>query len=396
MSPPNHSPTRANELPEPDAAAMAHQRQLQETIHNQIETAGGAISFEQYMQAALYMPGMGYYRCGTQKFGAAGDFITAPETSPLFSQCLARFVVQTGLKQSVLEVGAGSGILAANILQALKKQNALPGRYSILELSAELRARQQQTIERIVPDVMDRVQWLDDLPHDFVGVVLANELLDAMPVRRFHLEHGDLYEQYVSVDKTAFCYQDRPISDERLRQRIKQLEAQTSFARSREYLSEVNFMAEDWVRSVGERLKQAVVLLIDYGYPRNAYYHEQRNAGTLMCHYQHRAHADPLILTGLQDITAYVDFTAIADAALDAGLEVCGFTTQAHFLMNQGLLENIDADADNVPEYVRATTEIKKLTLPNEMGEHFKVMALSKNHDELVPGFEQFDLRHLL
>ncbi len=393
MPPHNHF---TNELPKPDAEATAHQLRLQESIRSLIEAQGGAISFEQYMQAALYMPDMGYYRCGTQKFGAAGDFITAPEISLLFAQCMARFILQTGLNQSVLEVGAGSGILAANILQTLDGQGMLPEKYYILELSAELRTRQKETITRLIPGATDRVIWLDDLPKDFTGVVLANELLDAMPVRRFHMVHGELYEQFVSLDETGFCYQDRPISDKRLLQRIKELETQTSFAKAREYLSEINFMAEDWIRALAATLKQAVVLLIDYGYPRNAYYHEQRVMGTLMCHYQHRAHADPLILAGLQDITAYIDFTAVADAALDAGMDVCGFSTQAHFLMALGLLENIDTEHDNVAEQLKTSTEIKKLTMPNEMGENFKVMVLSKNYDKMVPGFEQFDLRHIL
>lgn len=370
--------------------------QVVEAIRHMIRQQGDAISFEQYMQAALYLPELGYYRCGTQKFGAGGDFVTAPEISVRFAQCLARFAVQTGLADSVLEVGAGSGALAANILNELQQQDATPAHYYILELSAELRARQRETILRVAPELLERVSWLDSLPSQFRGVVLANELLDAMPVRRFVLKDGSSFEQYVAWCDGLFCYQDRPVTDPRLQQRIEELKLQTSMAEADSYLSEINFMAEDWIHTLAEHLQQAVVLLIDYGYPRNAYYHAQRHMGTLMCHYQHRAHPDPLILSGLQDITAYVDFTAMADAALAAGMEVCGFATQAHFLMNQGLLDNIDFTTASVSEQVKTATEIKRLTLPNEMGEHFKVMALSKNHDAIVPGFDMFDLRHLL
>jgi len=375
---------------------MAHHLRALEEIHQQIMQAGGAIRFEQYMQAALYMPGFGYYRCGTQKFGAAGDFITAPEISPLFARCLARFIQQTDLSENILEVGAGSGILAANILVALAEVAIQPAHYYIVELSAELRERQRETIAKMVPAAADCVTWLDSLPADFTGVVLANELLDAMPVRRFHLKQEKLYEQYVAWCDGALCYQDKSTDDPRLLARIEMLQSQTSLAEASEYLSEINFMAEDWVSTMTATLQQGVILLIDYGYPRNAYYHAQRHTGTLMCHYQHHAHADPLILACLQDITAYVDFTAMADAALAASAEVCGFTTQAHFLLNMGILEEVNADISDWPAHLQQANEIKKLTLPGEMGENFKVMALGKNYEALVPGFSQHDLRHLL
>jgi SAM-dependent MidA family methyltransferase len=375
---------------------MAHHLRALQKIHQQIEKAGGAISFEDYMQAALYMPGYGYYRCGSQKFGVAGDFVTAPEISPLFAQCLARFALQTDLSDNILEVGAGSGVLAANLLRQFATQDMLPQQYFILELSAELRARQHETIQSICPEAIDRVHWLDKLPEDFTGVVLANELLDAMPVRRFHLKGENVYEQYVCWHDGIFCYQDKPSSDRHLLARITELKAQTSMSEADEYLSEINFMAEDWIRSLADSLTQAVVLLIDYGYPRNAYYHAQRNVGTLMCHYQHRAHPDPLILTTLQDITAYIDFTAMADAALESGMEVCGFTTQAHFLLNMGILDELDSDIENWPQHLQQANQVKKLTLPNEMGENFKVMALARGYDHVVPGFTQHDLRHLL
>lgn len=394
--PPAMSRPRPDELPAPGNEANAHSLRLLDKLHTQITAQGGAISFEQFMQTALYQPELGYYRCGTEKFGAAGDFITAPEISPLFAQCLADFVIQTGLGNSVLEVGAGSGKLAAHILQHLQAQQALPAHYYILELSAELRHRQRETLTRVCPQLLDRVEWLDDIPADFTGVVIANELLDAMPVRRFRIRNKQLFEQYVAWCDGVLCYRDEPLSDIRLLDRIATLKEQTSIAEAESYLSEVNFMAEDWVRTLGNKLKQGVLLLIDYGYPRNAYYHAQRSAGTLMCHYQHRAHPDPLILTGLQDITAHIDFTAMADAALEAGMEIAGFTTQGHFLLNMGLLDHAAAVAGDERTQLRANNEVKRLTLPTEMGEQFKVMACSKHDDGSLRGFEHNDLRHLL
>lgn len=391
-------PARARnaQLPPPDAEANAHSLRLVAKIHDMITAAGGSLPFEQFMQAALYQPGLGYYRAGTQKFGVQGDFTTAPELSGLFADCVARFVAQTGLAEQVLEVGAGSGLLAARLLSALAMQGRLPERYFILELSAELRARQQATLAEHAAQYLDRVQWLDDLPDNFSGVVLANELLDAMPVRRFRLRNGQVFEQHVAWCDGVLCCRDVPAADVRLLDRIATLREQSSIAEATDYISEINFMAEDWLRTLGNKLDHAVVLLIDYGYPRSAYYHAQRSGGTLMCHYRHQAHPDPLILVGLQDITAHVDFTAMADATLDANLEVRGFTTQAHFLMNLGLLDMAQADVQNDYQQVKRNSEIKQLTLPNQMGEQFKVMALSKNCDAPLPGFAQHDLRHLL
>ena len=397
MSPGKPSPStrpRSAQLPAPDADANAHSLRLVSKIHDMISAAGGSIAFEQFMQAALYQPGLGYYRAGTQKFGAQGDFTTAPEQSGLFAECLARFVMQTPMAGLLLEVGAGSGLLAARLLNALAAQGCLPEKYFILELSAELRARQQATLAEHAPDYLERVQWLDDLPDNFSGVVLANELLDAMPVRRFRLRNGQVFEQHVAWCDGVLCCRDVPAADVRLLDRIATLREQSSIAEAGDYLSEVNFMAEDWLRTLGNKLDRAVVLLIDYGYPRSAYYHAQRSGGTLMCHYRHHAHPDPLILVGLQDITAHIDFTAMADAALAAGMQVNGFTTQAHFLMNLGLLDLAPAQDDY--QQVKRNSEIKQLTLPNQMGEQFKVMALSKNCDAPVPGFATHDLRHLL
>ena len=389
--------SRPDELPPPGTEADAHSLRLLEKLHTQITAQGGAISFEQYMQAALYQRELGYYRCGTEKFGAGGDFITAPEISPLFAQCLAAFALQVAQEEPrILEVGAGSGKLAAHMLQHLQAQQATQTHYYILELSAELRQRQRQTISEVCPQMLERVQWLDDLPDGFVGVVIANELLDAMPVRRFRIRERQLFEQYVAWCDGLLCFRDQALSDVRLIDRIATLREQTTLREADAYLSEVNFMAEDWVRTLGSKLEQGVVLLLDYGYPRSAYYHAQRSSGTLMCHYQHRAHPDPLILPGLQDITAHVDFTAMADAALDADMQIAGFTTQGHFLLNLGLLDYAARDEMDERKRLQINTEIKRLTLDSEMGEQFKVMACSKRYDKLVPGFQHNDLRQLL
>jgi SAM-dependent MidA family methyltransferase len=402
MSRPKSPPTtrsRPDELPLPGSEANAHSLRMLEKLHTQITAQGGAISFEQYMQTALYQPELGYYRCGTEKFGAGGDFITAPEISPLFAHCLTAFARQVAPGQSILEVGAGSGKLAAHMLQHQDAQGQAPTHYYILELSAELLQRQRQTISDVCPQMLERVQWLDDLPDGFAGVVIANELLDAMPVRRFRIREKQLFEQYVAWRDGVLCYRDQPLSDVRLIDRIATLREQSSIGEVDSFLSEVNFMAEDWVRTLGNKLAQGVLLLIDYGYPRSAYYHAQRSSGTLMCHYQHRAHPDPLILPGLQDITAHIDFTAMADAALEADMEIAGFTTQAHFLLNMGLLDYASADQTaelDERDRLRINNEIKRLTLPSEMGEQFKVMACMKETEMTVPGFQHNDLRHLL
>ena len=385
-----------SELPAPGKEAMSHSQQTLGAIKGIIDQAGGKISFQRFMQAALFEPELGYYRCGTEKFGAMGDFFTAPESSSLFGQCLAQFIQQLKTVNNVLEVGAGSGRLAVSILKELDAQSILPEGYYILELSAELRQRQRQKIQAALPNYIDKVVWLDVLPEAFNGVVIANELLDAMPVTRFKLENDQVLEEYVEYHDDALTYSYEPTSNQRLLARIEELKQQTSIAETESYYSEVNFVAEDWIKTLADKIESGVVLIIDYGYPRNAYYHSQRHMGTLMCHYQHRAHPDPLILTGIQDITAHIDFTAMADAALESGLEVVGFTTQAHFLLNLGLLDLVDTDQENLPEFLQASGEVKRLTLPGEMGESFKVIAFAKNYEDDIAGFSQHDIRHLL
>jgi len=385
-------------LPVPADLAQKHSEKLISFIKNEIDNNGGAISFQRYMELTLYAPGLGYYAAGSIKLGEEGDFITAPEISPLFSQALANAILPA-LKtdQVILEVGAGRGRMAADILIYLKQQNKLPKEYWILELSADLRERQKNTIEKSIPDFIDKVKWLDALPEQFSGVVLANELLDAMPVQLFQKKENNINEVNVVWLDDKFAFQLKPSFDERLVDRVKNIESELEIEFDSGYISEVNFAAEDWIKSIAERLQQGVIVLIDYGFPRHEYYHTQRSQGTLMCHYRHRTHPDAFVYPGLQDITAHVDFTAMADAALEAELQVIGYTNQVSFLMGAGLLELAALnDESEVQKQMEVASQIKKLTLPHEMGELFKVIGFSKNCDVALPAFEFRDLREYL
>lgn len=387
------------QLPVPTEEAHQHSQQLVQAIVDEIEQHNGRISFEHYMRMALTEPGLGYYVSGNQKFGESGDFVTAPEISSLFSRCLARQCAQILSRwpdqgdRQLLEFGAGSGVMAADILLELEQQQMLPARYLILELSAELKQRQQQTLQQRVPHLSSRVQWLDALPASgFCGVVLANEVLDAMPVHRFFKTAEQLGEYYVAWENDQFVWQQGEFSNVLIAERVKQV----SSALPDGYTSEINMAADAWIATIAERLAQGVVLIIDYGFPRHEYYHPQRNQGTLMCHYRHRSHDNPFLYPGLQDITAHVDFSAVAQAADDAGMQVAGYTSQAFFLIANGL-ESFLQDVDvNSPDYMRLTQQVKTLTMPGEMGELFKVLALSKNSDGSLQGFQLHDLRSKL
>lgn len=384
----------AYELPTPSAEALAHSERLAALIRKEIATAGGRVGFDRFMELALYAPGLGYYSAGSRKFGEAGDFITAPELSTLFSRCLARqcaevlAVINDG---AILEFGAGSGVMAADILAELAALESLPTCYYILELSAELRIRQQETLREKVPDLAARVVWLDGLPEaGFRGVVLANEVLDAMPVHRFRIRNGAPLELYVVQEGEGFTLQEGEPGEE-LAASLAKLLRQTDLAEG--YESEMNLRAEDWVRSLADFLDQGVALLIDYGFPRSEFYHPQRNRGTLMCHFRHRAHDDALVVVGLQDITAHVDFTAVAEAAAEAGLSVRGYTSQANFLIANGLTGLLSEAQKDVREHLTLAAQVKRLTMPGEMGELFKVMALSRGWDRPLQGFSLRDER---
>lgn len=386
--------------PLPDPQALASSKHLQTLICSEIEEQGGHISFCHFMDMALHAPGLGYYNAGCHKFGEQGDFITAPEISSLFSQCVARSiqpVIATLDKGSVLEVGAGSGVMAVELLKEFSQLDCLPEAYYILELSAELRARQRDTIMQHSPALLEKVQWLDKLPEDFTGVVLANELLDTMPVHRFCITNHGPFELCVARGEQGFTWVNKAFSDQYLIQRITDIQIQWDTHLSSVYTSEINLSAEAWLRSVSESLKKGLILLFDYGFAAHEYYHPQRDNGTLMCHYRHRAHGDPLILVGLQDITAHIDFTAMAAAAKDSGLALAGYTTQAEFLLTSGLPELISKfDSQDSKRHIMLTAQVKKLTMPHEMGELFKVMAFTQNMDHKLASFSRHDLRNRL
>jgi SAM-dependent MidA family methyltransferase len=398
------------DLPQPEPSAQERSERLIRRIQQLIEGEGGRISFAEYMSLVLYAPGLGYYSAANQKFGKGGDFVTAPEISPMFSRCLARQCQQVlgelkrqGEQQRVVfEVGGGSGIMAADVLAELEHLDGLPTEYWVLELSAELQQRQRQTITAKVPHLLERVRWLNSLPSQvFTGIVLANELLDAMPVHRFYIPGNKATapgEYYVSWRHDRFEWQIAPPTDNILQERIEAIArwlAQNQCFSA--YESEINLAAEAWVKTLAERLHTGMLLLIDYGFPRREYYHPQRASGTLMCHYRHRSHPDPFVYPGLQDITAHVDFTAIAEAAVSAGLHVAGYNTQGFFLLATGIEELLgEVDPNNVGDYLRLSQQVKTLTLPGEMGELFKVMALTKNIETPLRGFALQDLRNRL
>ncbi len=384
-------PAPAATLPPPSADALAASEELAGAIAADIAAAGGWIGFDRFMELALYTPGLGYYAGGAHKFGAAGDFVTAPELSPVFAQTLAVQLqqLQTCCAAQLIEVGAGSGKLASDLLLELERQRRLPESYAILELSGELRRRQHDTIAQRAPHLLPRVHWLDELPGRFSGIVLANEVLDAMPAHLVHWHAGGIGERGVTVAGGRFAWADRPASGQLL-ERALALAGECGIRPP--YLSEIALAAPAWVRQWARILEQGVLLLIDYGFPRHEYYHPQRAAGTLMCHHRHHAHDDPFYLPGLQDITVHVDFTAIADSGCSEGLDLLGYTAQSTFLFNCGLTDILArTPADDPLRYLPLANAVQQLVSPAEMGELFKVMALGRRISEPLCGFRSGD-----
>lgn len=387
--------TVALELPPLTAEEHAHSERLVTRICQEIEAHQGWISFERYMEMALYEPGLGYYSAGSRKLGGAGDFVTAPEISPLFSRCVANQCAQVLASLGggeILEFGAGSGTMAVDVLLELERLQQLPTRYSILEVSADLRERQQTTVMERVPHLKQRVHWLDALPATFEGVMLANEVLDAMPVERFRMRANDVNALGVTWQLGRLDWSEVRASKP-LANAVRTVERELGFAFPDRYTSEINTRLPAWISSIATTLQRGVALLIDYGLPRRDYYRLDRNEGTLLCHFRHRFHDEPLINVGLQDIGAWVDFTAVADAAATAGLHVAGYCTQSHFLMGAGIERylNVLASAD-LPARMQVARQAMVLTLPNEMGERFKVIGLSRGLDEPLIGFSVRDL----
>jgi SAM-dependent MidA family methyltransferase len=411
-------------LPPLSPDEQQHSAVVAAMLREAIASAGGWLSFERFMDLALYAPGLGYYSAGSAKLGAGGDFVTAPEVSDLFSRCVARQCAEvlavTG--GEILELGAGTGRMAAAVLESLAAEGVLPERYSILEVSADLAARQRERLSSLVPALRDRVVWLTRLPErPFRGVVLANEVLDALPCQRFvvtaaeaaprsglHAGAGSpggvgprgappsILEWGVSVDRDASAFVERTAApDDALAAACQALLSELPQPLPAGYTSEVCLRLEPWLASVGERLERGLILLFDYGLPRSHYYHPQRVMGTLRCHYKQRAHDDPYINVGVQDITAWVDFTRVAEAAVAVDLEVRGFSTQAAFLLATGI-ERLAAEAEDIVEQTRRAGEARRLLLPGEMGEVFKAMALTRDYDAALTGFSLQDLRHSL
>ena len=379
-------------LPVPDRESLAVSQELSTRIAAEIARHGGWLSFARYMEMALYEPGLGYYSNPGQVFGAAGDFVTAPELTPLFGATLARQVspwlkdpALAGSGQVVLEVGGGSGMLAAQLLNALDNVGHHEVRYLILELSAERREHQRQTLKSLAPGLMDRVGWLDTFPESFAGVVVANELLDAMPVQLFEWQadaEAALQEMGVTWVDGQFAWAPRP-ADAVLTETVTALRNRLGPEGAQwhsPYRSEICPAQQAWMRTLADCMTAGVVLLLDYGFAAPEYYHPQRDQGTLMCHYRHRSHSDPFLWPGLSDITAHVDFTALAQAATAEGFSLVGYTSMAAFLLNAGLLDEL-ADLPREPEsfWFAQAQAVQQLISEAEMGELFKVIAFEKN-----------------
>lgn len=391
-------PAMPSGLPEVDPESVAHCRRVEAHLMERLASASGSfMPFDEWMAQALHAPGLGYYAAGSTKFGSGlptGDFTTAPEMTPVFGQILARQVAQvlqsTGTT-TVLEFGAGTGTLAAAMVPALRAMG-VDVKYQILELSADLVERQATRLAALGADI----EWLDELPASFEGCVIANEVLDAMPVNLFRWnESGDLMELGVQARPDGippFQWAERPAPftlHEALTERMPALPG---------YRSEINLQAEAWVRQLGSWLKTGAALLIDYGFPQHEYYHPQRAGGTLMCHFRHHSHDQPLVLAGIQDITAHVDFTAMADAALAGGLDVLGYTSQARFLLNAGLPDVLQSQMDGPdPRAMQATlSAVQRLISEAEMGELFKVLAVGRGLEPPLLGFTGGDRRDTL
>jgi len=392
---------RSRELPKPDAAAEGHSAALRERIVKAIRAAGGALDFERYMALTLYAPGLGYYSAGQTRFGPGGDYTTAPLMSDLFARTLAREtaqVLEDCAGDTVLELGAGSGRMAADMLRELEALDRLPARYLILEVSADLRARQGEAIAGLPAGLRERVDWLERLPQTPLrGVILANEVMDALPVRRFQRAQTGPEALAVGLDAGGgFSWLPQP-PDDALAAAVAAIERDRGGPLPVGYVSEWCPSLEPWVAALGDVLAAGAALLVDYGYPRAEYYHPERRMGTLLCHYRHRAHDDPFLWPGLQDITASVDFTLAARAGLQAGLELLGFTTQAHFLAGAGLPALLETEAAGDPNRAaELAQQAKPLLFPGEMGERFKVLGLARGLKAPTPGFRFVDHRDRL
>ncbi|MEO8103540.1 MAG: SAM-dependent methyltransferase [Betaproteobacteria bacterium] len=372
----------ADTLPVPEGAALAHTHACADMLRAEITRAHGWLSFARFMELALYGPGLGYYAAGARKFGADGDFVTAPEISALFGQTLA-FSIADVLRQTggdVLELGPGSGKLAREILLALDEIGVLPARYRLLEVSADLRERQQQALSTLPSHLAARAGWLDALPEDFTGIIIANELLDVIPVHLVTWKSRQWLERGVALSGDTFIWQEEPMTSPELLTAMTGIQQEyLNGSPPDDYLTEVAPAVSGLVASLAQSLTQGAMLFIDYGFRGAEFYHPSRITGTLMCHYRHYAHIDPFRYPGLQDITAHVDFTSVAHAGIEAGLEVAGYATQAQFLLASGLTDLLaKADPGDTARYLPLTNQVQRLVSPAEMGEFFKVIGFTR------------------
>jgi SAM-dependent MidA family methyltransferase len=386
-------------LPQPDAVSAAHSERCADYIRSRIHDAGGSISFAEFMHYALYAPRLGYYSAGTRKFGDDGDFVTAPEISPLFGRVIARqcaAVLRNVPGGAILEFGAGSGRLALEVLRTLDELDALPTEYSIMEVSADLRERQQRLLRRELPGIADRISWLDRMPETQRGVVIANEVLDALPVERFMRRSGGVCQLRVGDEGGEFVFVDEPAPDI-LAAAVESIEKDIGERLPDNYVSEVSLAAPAWLRDVAQMLEHGMILLFDYGVSRREYYAPDRNEGWLRCHFRHRAHSDPLILTGIQDLTAWVDFSAIAEVAERGGLEILGYVSQSQFLLAGDIEAELQDFADMpIESQLQTAAQIKMLTLPGEMGENVKCLGLARGDIPRPAAFDSADRTHTL
>ncbi|MGB5512500.1 MAG: SAM-dependent methyltransferase [Woeseiaceae bacterium] len=392
-----HDPHRS--LPQPDADSAAHSQRVADWIHGKIGESGGSISFAEFMQHALYAPGLGYYAAGAAKFAAAGDFVTAPEVSAVFGRVLARQCAEVLAATdggSILEFGAGSGKLAVDILCALQALDALPARYDIVEVSADLIERQQRRVREQLPQFASRVRWLTELPQAHVGVVIANEVLDALPVERFLRTETEVRQLRVTAADGRFCMIDAA-APAYLHDAVQRIEADLGGRLPPGFVSEVSHGLPGWLGDVAAAMHGGVAFLFDYGLSRREVYAAGRSGGWLRCHFRHHVHDNPLILAGIQDITAWVDFTTVAEAAVASGLDVIGYAPQAQFLLGGGLDLELQGFASLPTEtQIELSGQVKMLTLPDEMGENFKCMALRRGDVPVPSAFQLADRTHTL